>query len=247
MRRFVDLHLCPVMQDIRQIEEMVRKSSGLGYHIVGMPLSVDVKRDKILQLQKMCNDAKIDFVTRTDLVPKTPHELLSNLRRYRRRFEVISVTCVSKSVARQAAKDRRVDLLSFPVIGPRRPFFDHAEAELASRALSSLEIDMSSLLRLRGIPRVHLLSSLRKEVAIANKFHVPIIISSGATDPYLMRQPHDCASLTSLFNMNPSTALRAISEHPITVIERNREKLSPNYVAQGIRVVRRTYKDCLSV
>lgn len=239
MRMFVDLRLRPSINDPDQVERMVRKSSELGYGLVGIPLPPNVTRDKVDQLQRICSDAKIDFVTRVDFTPKTPGELLRDLRRFRRRFEIVSVTCTSKGVARQAAKDRRVDLLLFPAIDLRKRFFDHAEAELASKALSCLEIEMAPLLSLSSFSRIRLLSRLRREVAIAKRFNVPVIISSGATNEYFMRRPHDYAALATLFDMPTPCALRALSEDPLAIVERNREKLSPDYVAPGIRVVRR--------
>jgi len=238
MRRFVDLHLCPSVKDLNQMEKMVRKSSELGYHVVGVSLPLDIKPDEVSRLQEICRDAKIDLVTRADFIPKTRSELLRDLRRFRRRFEVISVVCTSKTIARQAAKDRRVDLLSFPTTNPRRRFFDDAEAELALRALSSLEIDMTLLLSSKGFSRIRLLSCLRKEVTTAKRFHVPVILSSGATNELLMRRPYGYASLASLFDLDMSLALRALSEDPQTLVERNRGKLSPYYVAQGVRIVR---------
>lgn len=239
MRKFADLHLRVPIKDFNHVGRMVRKSSELGYRLVGLILSPNVMRDQINQLQKICDDAKIDFVTRVNFFPKTPGELLHDLRRFRQKFEVISVTCTSKGVARQAAKDRRVDLLHFPATDIRKRFFDDAEAELASKALSSLEIEMAPLLLLTGFSRIRLLSRLRREVAIAEKFKVPVTISSGATNEYLMRSPHDYTALTTLFDMSVSSALCALSENPVAMVERNREKLSPDYVAPGIRVVRR--------
>jgi len=239
MRMFVDLHLRAPIKDLDQVERMVRKSSELGYRLVAVPLPPNIMRDQINQLQHICNDAKIDFATRVNFSPKTPRELLLDLRRFRQKFEVISVTCSSKGVARQAAKDRRVDLLHFPVNDFHKRFFDDAEAELASKALSSLEIEMAPLLSLTGFSRIRLLSRLRREVAIAEKFKVPVTLSSGATNEHLLREPHDYAALTTLFDMPMSSALHALSENPIAMVERNREKLSPNYVAPGIRVVGR--------
>jgi len=239
MRKFVDLHLRAPIKDLDQVERMVKKSSELGYRLVGIPLPPNITGGQIDQLQHICNDAKIDLVTRVNFSPKTPHELLHDLRRFRRKFEVISVTCTSKGVARQAAKDRRVDVLHFLAVDLRKRFFDDAEAELASKSLSSLEIEMSSLLSLTGISRIHLLSRLRREVAIAEKFRVPVTISSGATNEYLIRGPRDYAALTVLFDMPMSSALRALSEIPLAMVERNREKLSPDYIAPGIRVIGR--------
>ncbi len=246
MRRFVDLHLQPIIKDSDQVKKIVNRSSELGYCIAGISLPPNVTRENIRQLEGICKDAGIDLVTRVDLASKTPRQLLQELRHFRRRFEVVSVVCTSKAVARQAAKDRRVDLLSFPATSSRGRFFDYAEAELASQALSSLEVDVAPLLSSRGFSRVRLLSSLRKEGAIAKKFGVPVAISSGATNLQLMRGPYDCAALASLFGMAEPLALRALSETPLTIVERNREKLSPDFIAPGIRLVRRK-KGCASV
>jgi len=246
MRKFVDLHLRPSINNFGQVEKMVKQFSDLGYRSVGIPLPHNIKREKIRQLKNICENVGVDLVTRIDFVPKTSNELLRNLRRFRRKFEIISVTCNSKSVARQAAKDRRVDLLAFSTGFPCKRFFDNAEAELASKAEGALEIDMASLLFLSGFPRIRLLSSLRKEVAIAERFKVPIVISSGATDVSLLRGPYDYAALATLFDLAMSFALRGLSENPLGIVERNRKKLSSGYVAPGLFVVR-DVKRCLDV
>ncbi len=238
MRKFADLHLHPPIESLSRLERIISKSFELGYRMVAITLPPNTTQTIVRQLQRICNDANMDLVTRVNLTPRTSKELLHNLRRFRRRFEIISVMCESKSVARQAAKDRRVDLLTFPATNIRKRFFDHAEAELASNALASLGIEMAPLLLLKGFSRVRLLSSLRRESAIARKFGVPVVISSGATSEYLMRSPRGYAALASLFDMDTSVALHALSESPISIVERNREKLSPNYVAPGIRIVK---------
>ena len=245
MRKFVDLHLRPVIRDFNQVEDMISRSYELGYGLLGIPLPPDVQRQTVGRLQQICSDVGIDLVTRVDLTPKTSRELLKGLRRLRRKFEVVSVSCASKSVARQAAKDRRVDLLSFPT-DSRKRFFDFAEAELASKALAYLEIDMEPLLSLKGGLRIRFLSHLRREVEIANKFKVPIVISSGATNRYFLRAPRDYAALVTLFDLPPSLGLHALSDNPLAIVKRNREKLSPGYVAPGIRVIKEG-KNCLGV
>lgn len=239
MTKFVDLHLCAPFRNVEQLKKMVTKSFELRYRSVGIPLPPNVELDEVECLRKICGEAGLDFVSRVDLTPKNNNELLANLRRLRRKFEVVSVLCTSKPIARQAAKDRRVDMLSFPVAKPRNRFFDSAEAELASESSSSLEIDMASLLSLEGFLRIRLISSLRKEVAIAKSFRVPVVISSGATNDYLLRGPHDYSALAMLFDMDSSLAFKALSEVPWSIVERNRLKLSPDFVAPGLRVVRR--------
>jgi RNase P/RNase MRP subunit p30 len=95
------------------------------------------------------------------------------------------------------------------------------------------------MLQLTSYSRIRLLSRLRKETAAAQKAKVPITLSSGATTELLMRGPYDYAALTSLFDMPVDFALKALSETPLETVERNRTKLSPDYVAPGIHVVGR--------
>jgi len=242
-RKYADLHLCPDLGNNEQVTRMIRKASQLGYQLIAIPLPQNFPEEKIRKLQNICQENKIDFTSRVDLKPRTPNELIRSLRKLRRRFEIVAAKCESKQVARQAAKDRRVDLLNFPGSNRRKRFFDKAEAELASNALGSLEIDIKPLLTLEGPIRIRLLSSLRREVAIAEDFHVPIVISSGASNELLMRKPRETAALTSLFDLDKSSAINAVSKNPLAIVKRNREKLSPNFVAPGIRLIRRG-KDC---
>ena len=243
MKRFYDLHLQTPLDDFVLVKRMITKAAWLGYSGVGIPLPINVSDVTLSRLRQLCIDSGIDLVTRIDLVPQGANELLSQLRRYRRRFEVIAVSCLCKAVARQAAKDRRVDLISFPALTFRNRYFDNAEAELASSALASLEIDMSLLLSATSFERIHLLANLRRETAIASKFSVPVILSSGAKIESLMRRPQDFAALAYLFDMASAAALRNTFGGSLSIVTRNRTKLHLGFVAPGIRIINRG-KDC---
>ena len=243
MKRFADLHLRVPFEDQAKAESMIRKASELGYSLVGIPFSPHASKEQISQLKQICSEAKVDFAARVNFSPRSSNELLNGLRRFRRKFEIVAVRCHTKDVARQAAKDRRVDLLQFSVTNLRKRFFDEAEAELASQAFSSLEIELAPILQLTTSSRIRLLSRLRREVETAERFKVPITLSSGATEEQFMRRPHDYAALTTLFDLPMSSALRGLSENPWVTVARNREKLSSDYVAPGIRVVGRRTDD----
>lgn len=242
-RTYTDLHLCPNTRDINQTTAMIDKAAKLGYRQIAITFPPNCDQEGFQQARNACREVNLDLATRIDLNPNSPNELLRSLRRLRRRFELVSVTCDSKNVSRQAAKDRRVDLLNFPSTDYHRRFFDLAEAELASNSLAALEIDTQSLLALEGPARIRLLSSIRRETAIAKDFHVPIVISSGASNELFMRKPIEQAALTSLFDLDRESALKGVSKNPLAIVKRNREKLNPDFVAPGIRVIRRD-KDC---
>lgn len=242
-RVYVDLHLCSDFGGLEQASAMVRKAAALGFRVVGVSLPLNFSSEDVSRLRSVGKDVGVDVVSRVDLRPRTSAELLRDLRRLRRRFEVVAVLCECKAVARQAAKDRRVDLLNFPSVDFRGRFFDRAEGELASHGLVAFEIDVRSLLVLDGVARIRFLSSLRREVGVARDFGVPVVVSSGVSDVFLLRGPRELAALGGLFDLDKVLAVEAVSGVPLAIVKRNREKLGVGFVAPGVRVVRRG-RDC---
>jgi RNase P/RNase MRP subunit p30 len=237
-RVFADLHLQINSKDQKTINDLIKKVAKFGYHYISFPFAAIPKQTEVATLKNMCVHEGLDFVLRADFKPQTQEDLMRFLRKFRREFEIISIFCENKEIARQAAKDRRVDLLNFPSLDYHKRFFDRAEAELASCSLTALEVDMKPIIALEGPPRVRFLSNLRREVALALEFHVPIVISSGVWMEKLLRRPRDLASLAYLFGVNEPEALDAVSTNPMAIIMRNREKLSSKFVAPGISIVK---------
>jgi RNase P/RNase MRP subunit p30 len=242
-RIFADLHLRLNVKDSAGMLRMLSKVAALGYGLVGVSFAAETRAEEVERLRGVCGEVGLDLVSRVDLHPCGSADLIRQLRRLRRKFEIICVSCESKAVARQAAKDRRVDLLSFPLLDFRRRFFDRAEAELARSGLAGLEVDVKPLLVLKGSARVRLLSYLRREVAVAKSFGVPVVISSGVSRELLLRKPREMVALGFLFGLDEVYGLDAVSLSPVALVKRNREKLSGGFVAPGIRIVKEG-RDC---
>ena len=242
-RKYADLHLCPDASNASQVAGLAEKAFNLGYRLIAVPFHPRVDEGQVKSLRKTCEEIGIDLASRIDLFPRSPDELLRDLRKVRRRFEIVAVMCFSKQAARQAAKDRRVDLLNFPRPDFRNGFFDSADAELASNSSASFEIDVEPLLVEEGVPRIRRLSMLTKEVGTAMDFHVPIVVSSGVSEQLLMRRPLEQACLGSLCGLCEFERVESVSTNPIGLVSRSREKLSWCFVAPGIKVVRRG-NDC---
>lgn len=242
-RTFADLNLRLNPKDTATARRIITKAATLGYDLVAIPFTAQTQETEIASFRTLCSEAKVDFASRVNLTPKNRDNLMRLLRKLRRQFEVVCVVCESKEVARQAAKDRRVDLLSFPSIDYRDRFFDWAEAELASNSLAALELDVKPLLTLEGSAQVRLLSNMRREVSIAKEFHVSVVVSSGVGTEMLLRKPREVAAFVSLLGLDEVSALDAVSTNPLTIVRRNREKLSYGFVAPGIRVVKEG-RDC---
>jgi RNase P/RNase MRP subunit p30 len=237
-RIFCDLHLRVNPKDIQSTQRLIGKAAQLGYHAISIPFSSQLEEEQTTALKAQCHQAGLDFVTRADFKPHSQEDLMRFLRKFRRKLEVICIICDNKEIARQAAKDRRVDLINFPSLDYHKRFFDRAQAELSSCSQTALEMDVKSLLILEGPPRVRLLSSMRREAALAREFHVPILVSSGVGEAPLMRMPRDMASLAYLFGLNETEAFDAVSTNPYAIVARNRDKLSAKFIAPGITILK---------
>jgi RNase P/RNase MRP subunit p30 len=211
---------------------MLEHASRLGFRKVGVAPSESSEIGGVGELG-------IDVVTRVDLRPGSGRELLRLLGGLRWRYEVVAVECLGKDVARQAAKDHRVDILNFsPSLNNRmRVWFDRQEASLASEAGCALEINISDILRAGPYQCARLLSILRVEIENARRREVPVIVSSGADSPSLMRSPREIVALLDLLDVEEGEGKDMISRNPLMIVERNRMKMAPGYVAPGIRVV----------
>ena len=242
MRKFADMHLACSFRDEGEFRALLERARKMGFHAVSIPLDPGLRARELSRLKEIASEVGLDFATRVDLAPENRPELLRALRRLRRRFEFIGVLCQNKEVARVAARDRRVDFLMFP-LEPKKRYFDRSEAELASGSNCALEIDLMPIFKLPLEARIKLLARLRGEVALAGRYGVPVVICSGAPEPMMMRRPRELAYLATLLDLGFEDALDALSKTPLAMLERNRAKLDPSFVAPGIRVVRRG-RDC---
>jgi RNase P/RNase MRP subunit p30 len=228
---FIDLHLKrPSRPD--ELRSMLEHAARLGFRKVGLAPSESPEPGGAGELG-------LDVVTRVDLRPGSGRELLRLLGGLRWRYEVVAVECLGKDVARQAAKDHRVDVLNFsPSLNTRmRVWFDRQEASLASEAGCALEINISDILRAGPYQCAKLLSILRVEIENARRREVPVVVSSGADSPSLMRSPREIVALLDLLDVEEGEGKDMISRNPLMIVERNRMKMAPGFVAPGIRVV----------
>jgi len=233
LRKFVDLHLTPANSAMSAT--MLQEASRLGFACVGLTQDTGNRNPS----EKDSRRESLDIARRIDLRPRNPNELTSSLRRIRRRFEIIAVECRSKPIARQAARDHRVDILNFPtqIQGRRRVRFDRQEASLASGTNCVYEVNLSDLLNNGAHVASRLLSMMTVEVENAIRYDVPVVVSSGADEPLLMRGPRELAASMQLLGIGEEESLDMVSDVPRELVERNRSKLEPGYVSPGVRRV----------
>jgi ribonuclease P/MRP protein subunit RPP1 len=180
----------------------------------------------------------IDIVKRLDLDPKNSNELLRSLRSQRWKNEIITVNGRSKSLARQAGRDRRVDLITYPIVAKwKNNHLDRQQAGLMRDSGSGYLIDLSKLLvddRFRL--RKHI-EFIKRNKDNAVKRGVPVVASSCATTVWGLRDPYGLAALLSLIDVDEDHAIDMVSSVPNGLVDKNRVKLKDSYILEGVWVI----------
>lgn len=221
MRQFIDLHLSPTNEHQKQ---MIDHALELGFTGIGLTSATSEKKPRI------------DIIKRLNLTPKNQQDLLTSLKKNRRKYEVISVLCLTKRVARQAAKDHRVDLLRFSndLTLRRKVWFDRHQAKLTKNSNCGYELSLKELLSENQKTLSKTIIQIGREIYNAEKNNTPIIVSSGAKSVEYMREPRAMVALLSLVELDEDDALDTVSRNPWKMVETNRSKLSDGFVVPGV-------------
>ncbi|MEM3507204.1 MAG: RNase P subunit p30 family protein [Candidatus Bathyarchaeia archaeon] len=234
MRCFTDLFLDILKHDKSKKLKIANLVAELGFKLIGLIIPPKIDEKELTFNKKLFIDAGIDVALRINLLPKTRNELLSNLRKLRNKAEIISVICNDPKIVPIAVRDGRIDLVLFNPSNFRIKF----RKSIASICNASYEINLSWILRLSQQSRINAIKKLAKEVLIAKENNVKIVVSSGADDIFFLRAPREMAAFLVTLGLKQEEALDAVSKIPFSIVENNRFKLSPLFVAKGIRLIR---------
>jgi RNase P/RNase MRP subunit p30 len=207
MKHYVDLHLKPSTPD--QARDMALLASQLGYKHVASTHPTD------------------STAARIDIDARRGRELQDSLKRNRRRYDIVAVRCLSKEVARMVAKDDRVDILLFPDDPAQRKqnWLDHHEAALIDGMGRAYEINASELLATSQMRLSKMITMIKRDLAVASRHDIPVVLSSGATTPLMMREPRALTALATLLDIDEDYAADMLSIIPESILERNHAKL----------------------
>ena len=227
MVEFLDLHIIPKIDDEASYEQMAQLLALSGYHAVGVTVPTGLMRDRLEAVRDRFRASGLDIFLRADLTCSRREELLKLLRRFRPAFDLIGVRCTNHSLALVAARDRRVDLI----------FFDHSKRNvwlddsIANVSNASLELNMRLLLECQDLVS---LTRLRKEIAIAHRHNMDIVLSSGGTSPYTVRAPIQLMAIGEILGLTRQDALQSVSTVPLCIVTKNSHRRSSNYIEEGV-------------
>jgi ribonuclease P/MRP protein subunit RPP1 len=76
-----------------------------------------------------------------------------------------------------------------------------------------------------------------KDVRIARRHNVDMVLSSGATSPLLVRTPIQLAAIAEILGLSKQQAINGVSTIPSHLLNANVERRSRNYVEEGVKTI----------
>ena len=236
MRTYADLHLSPPLDNLANARLMASVLAELQTRVVGLVLPPQ-RLTPTPPTVDAFKSAGIDVAKRLNLKPSSREELLRSLRRFRSKYEVVSVECSVPSVSRVAVRDRRVDLVYFP----KQQLGSIFRGNLARSCRAAFEFNLSELTS--GPSFEAGLHRLRREIEVAAEGSTAVIGCTGASNPFQLRSSRDVAAILHVLGLPLSAAVRAVSDLPIEMVEKNRLRMIEPGLEDGIRVIRRSADD----
>jgi RNase P/RNase MRP subunit p30 len=178
------------------------------------------------------------LLKRQNLTGKSSNTMMRQLKKARYSSAIISVPLRDVSTANWAAEEHRVDLISLIA-----PFHDNilrkTTAKLAASSGTALEIPFGPLLSTNGMARAKILKVFRETAKTAISARMPIVISSEATSPMMLRAPSAMQHIGLLFGLNEYLTEESVIVIPSQIIERNEKRLGEDFITEGIEIVKR--------
>ncbi|MFX0106660.1 MAG: RNase P subunit p30 family protein [Candidatus Hodarchaeota archaeon] len=184
-------------------------------------------------------ESGMNLFRRLTLKGRRLQDLKKEVKQNRERVVVISAPLRGVDTANWAVEDTRVDLLTVENAS-EGPSLRDTTARLASKTGTALEIVITPLLNSSGLMRSKIIKNYKEIISVAMDSGMSVILSSGATDAIKMRAPRALCYIGLLLGMNWVMAKKAVYETPDFILTRNLKRLSPDYVAPGIELVRRS-------
>ncbi|MEM1545828.1 MAG: RNase P subunit p30 family protein [Candidatus Methanomethylicia archaeon] len=236
MRRYVDL--CVFLTDVKNIDEMLVMAKHLGYHTISLTLTNDniISSEIINEIKKIAIKNKLNIVFRYEINTNDSKKLREKVRKIWRKYEIISAYCIDKKIARIAGRDSRINILIFPLDTTIKDIFNDAQCSLMKAKNQYIEIRYAEIAKNINLERTY--TNLLRWVRIAYENKIPIIASSGANRPQILRSPFEIASILVSSGLDIKSARDSISTTPMKLIEQSILKTRGKLINKYVKILR---------
>lgn len=173
---------------------------------------------------------RIEVAWGAEVAANNPKVLRSRITSLRDRAEFLAVHGGPDSINRAACEDSRVDMLAHPEDGMRS--LSVVAARAASDNQVAIGFDMRPMIQFRGKERSRWLSIFQRNLSLARKFDLEMIITTAPRSHFDLRAPREMIALAKLAGMEQWEAEEALG-YPKKILEQNRKR----WAGPGVELV----------
>ena len=220
------------------IEDFSNRARLLGYKGICITEYFQSK-EQMGELKKKCEEIseKIGINIFVGFQARNTKEL-SKLVSLRREYDVLLVKGGDLGLNRKVVETPEVDILLHPEFERRDSGFYHTMAKLAKENNVAVELNFREILLSSKNTRSHIIHNISENVKLCKKFHIPIIICSGAVSHLQMKDPKVLISMGTLIGLDLKEAKQSLSEVPENIIKMSKERQSNKWIRPGVKVIK---------
>jgi ribonuclease P/MRP protein subunit RPP1 len=167
------------------------------------------------------NIRRIDVAWGIEVVSASTKGLQNQISSVRDQVDFLSVHGGTEVINRAACEDPSVDMLAHPDCCGQS--LSIAAVRAASQNEVAIGFDLRPMIQLRGGPRSKWLTIFRRNLELARKFDLEMIINTDARSHLDLRAPREMITLAKLAGMEQEEAEAALM-YPQNIIELNRKR-----------------------
>jgi len=187
--------------------------------------------------QRISKISNLNLYYRINLRPNSLNDLKKLIQPYNNFSDIISVESMDKNVQIQAAKDSRVDIISFSdqnVIKTISPGI----ISLTKQNRSFIEFSLAPIMTRNQAIQSRYLRSLYRAVQLAVQLKVNYIISGNFDDLFKLRHPRALISVChTLLGIPLLSAKKAFSKNVLNLINRVQARQDKNIIESGVKIL----------
>jgi len=226
------------LSNFEEVDQKLNLCRDLG--IINLILEFENGENEITpELKKKFNQfSTFKIYYRITIKPKNLDDLKRRLKQIKNISDIISVESPDRKVQIQAAKDSRVDLISFSdedILKTITP----GVISLTKQNDSFIEFSLEPIMVKNKAIQSRFLRSLYRALKLAQKLNANYIISGNFNNIYMLRHPRALVSIShTLLDVPLLNAKKAFSENVIALINRAKTRQDKNFIEPGVSMIK---------
>lgn len=235
--KYFESRLKANFDDIGKIKEKIEFCETLGIKNVILEPITSLNKIPLKLKEELRNNTNIDIFYRINLRPNSISTFQKKIKNYNKFSDILSVETSNKEIQIHAARDSRVDIISFSdkdILKSLTP----GVISLSKQNDSFLEFSLAPLMVSNKSLQSKTFRNIYRFLQLSNKLNANYIISGNFSDLYDFRHPRAMISIChSLLGIPLSTAKAAFSDNIQLILNRVQKRQDKNMIEEGVRII----------